>query len=241
MRVFNDYRFLPAVEHVAIYVVLWLISLIVLVVLLALIVHAIRVRWLGEHCPVPLLHPGRDRGGIQRPALAVPARPDGEPRIRPAAKRWASRRFVNVVPVGNLPVVFTVIAFWAGAGGWIVIMYGALNNISTEVMEAARIDGAGPVQTALVHPAADAHKWISYMGIMSLAARHPALRRAARSSPQATKSVVPEDYSLNQLSYLYAFRQNDFSARPRSRWCSWSSRSASPPSSSSAEGLFERD
>ena len=27
---------------------------------------------------------------------------------------------------------------------------------------------------------------------------------------QASKGVVPPDYSLNQLAYLYAFRQGDF-------------------------------
>ena len=27
---------------------------------------------------------------------------------------------------------------------------------------------------------------------------------------QASKGVVPQDYSLNQLAFLYAFKQNDF-------------------------------
>ena len=31
------------------------------------------------------------------------------------------------------------------AGGWIVVMYGALNTIPHELEEAARIDGAGPI------------------------------------------------------------------------------------------------
>ena len=39
-----------------------------------------------------------------------------------------------------------MIAFWTGAGGWIVVMYGALNNIPQDIMEAARIDGAGAWQ-----------------------------------------------------------------------------------------------
>jgi multiple sugar transport system permease protein len=117
---------------------------------------------------------------------------------------------VNVVAVDNLPVVFTVIAFWAGAGGWIVIMYGALNNISSDIMEAARIDGAGPVQTAWHIQLPMLRKWISYMGIMSLAAGTQ-LFVEPKILAQATKNVVPEDYSLNQLAYLYAFRQNDFS------------------------------
>ena len=49
-------------------------------------------------------------------------------------------------------------------------MYGALNNISTDVIEAARIDGANAVQIALRIQLPMLRKWIAYMGVMSLAA-----------------------------------------------------------------------
>jgi multiple sugar transport system permease protein len=113
------------------------------------------------------------------------------------------------VSVDNLPVIFTIISFWTGAGGWIVIMYGALNNISTEVMEAARMDGSGPVKTAWYIQLPLMRKWISYMVVMSLAAGSQ-LFVEPRVLSQASKGVVPADYSLNQLAYLYAFRQGDF-------------------------------
>jgi len=106
-------------------------------------------------------------------------------------------------------VVFTVIAFWTGAGGWIVIMYGALNNIPVEVMEASRIDGAGPIKTAWHIQIPLLRKWIAYMGIMSLAAGTQ-LFVEPRVLSQASKGVVAPDYSLNQLAYLYAFKQSDF-------------------------------
>src|SRR3954452_1500062 len=47
VKVFGDFRFFPAVQHVALFVALWLVSLLVLVVVLALIVQALRVRWLS--------------------------------------------------------------------------------------------------------------------------------------------------------------------------------------------------
>ena len=109
----------------------------------------------------------------------------------------------------NLPVIFTIIAFWTGAGGWIVIMYGALNNISVEVMEAARVDGAGLIKTAWYIQIPMVRKWISYMAIINLAAGTQ-LFVEPRILSQASKGVVPPDYSLNQLAYLYAFRQGDF-------------------------------
>jgi multiple sugar transport system permease protein len=47
VKVFNDFRFLPALGHVGLYVVVWVLSLIMLVVLLALIVHGVRARWIS--------------------------------------------------------------------------------------------------------------------------------------------------------------------------------------------------
>jgi ABC-type sugar transport systems, permease components len=62
-----------------------------------------------------------------------------------------------------------MIAFWTGAGGWIVVMYGALNTIPDELEEAARIDGAGPVTIALRLKLPLIRKWIAYMIILSFA------------------------------------------------------------------------
>src|SRR4051812_27861987 len=145
-RVFNDYRFLPAVAHVALYIVFWLVSLIIFVVILALIVHAVRVRWLGNTARFLFYIPGAIAGASSVLLWLFVLDPSVSP-VSALLKGMGYDSLVSVVAVGNLPVVFTVIAFWAGAGGWIVIMYGALNNISGDIMEAARIDGAGPVQT----------------------------------------------------------------------------------------------
>ena len=208
-RVFADYRFLPAVLNVSLYIVTWLISLTVLVVILALIVHAIRVRWLSTTARFVFYIPGAIAGASSAMLWLFVLDPTVSP-VAALLRAMGFESLVNVVAVGNLPVVFTVIAFWTGAGGWIVIMYGALNNIDQEIMEAARIDGAGAVRTAWNIQLPMMTKWISYMGIMSLAAGTQ-LFVEPRVLSQATKGVVSESYSLNQLAYLYAFRQSDFS------------------------------
>ena len=78
--------------------------------------------------------------------MAVPARSPGQPGgfILRASARTSSRRS-SARPPAEL---FAIIAFWTGAGGWIIVLYGALNTISTEVMEAAKVDGAGPIRIA---------------------------------------------------------------------------------------------
>ena len=108
-----------------------------------------------------------------------------------------------------MPLIFAVIAFWTGAGGWIVIMYGALNNVSTDVMEAARLDGANAFQTAWFIQLPLLRKWIVYMVILSVGAGVQLFTEPQLVS-QASTGVVGNDYSVNQLAYLYAFQQNNF-------------------------------
>jgi len=208
VRVFADYRFLPAVGHVALFVVVWLASLIVFVVLLALIVHAVRVRWLSTTTRFLFYIPGALAGASSVMLWLFVLDPAVSP-VSFILEGLGKESFVQVVQTDTLHIVLAIIAFWTGAGGWIVIMYGALNNISDEVMEAARIDGAGPVHTAWHIQIPLLRKWISYMAILSLAAGTQ-LFVEPRVLAQASKGVVTQDYSLNQLAFLYAFRQNDF-------------------------------
>ncbi|WP_433325426.1 carbohydrate ABC transporter permease [Dactylosporangium sp. CA-139066] len=209
-KVFDDFRFLPAVGHVASYLVIWLAGLVVLVTVLAIAVHAVRVRWLSRALRLVFYLPGAVAGASSVLLWLFVL----DPTASPAAgllRLFGFTSFNQVIAPANLPPIFAVIAFWTGAGGWIVIMYGALNNISPEVIEAARIDGAGPVQIAWRIQLPLLRKWISYMGIMSLAAGTQLFVEPQLLS-QASNAIVPNDYSLNQLAYLYAFQQNDFNA-----------------------------
>ncbi|QEO14598.1 sugar ABC transporter permease [Agromyces intestinalis] len=207
-RVLSDYRFLPAVQNVATYLVVWLIVQTVLVVVLALIVHSIGVRWLSSTVRFVYYIPGALAGASSVMLWLFLLDPTVSP-VSGVLRVLGLETFVQTVSVQNLPIIFTIIAFWTGAGGWIVIMYGALNNISVEVMEAARVDGAGMVKTAWHIQIPMMRKWITYMAIMNLAAGTQ-LFVEPRILSQASKGVVPPDYSLNQLAYLYAFRQGDF-------------------------------
>lgn len=208
VKVFRDYRFWPAVQHVGLFILVWLVSMTLIVVLLALLVHALRSRWVSSSVRFLYYIPGALAGASSVMLWLFLL----DPTVSPVAfvlRMFGLETFVQAVSLDNLPVVFTLIAFWAGAGGWIIIMYGALNNIPVEIMEAARIDGAGPAQTAWHIQIPLMRKWISYMVVMSLAAGTQ-LFVEPRVLSQASKGVVPQDYSLNQLAYLFAFRQNDF-------------------------------
>ena len=89
---FNDYRFVPAFEHILEFMAIWLVSQTVFVVGLVLMLHNLapaRRRGL----PFPLLHPGGSGGRRERGRVAVHARPDREPvRVRPALVRLRAVR-----------------------------------------------------------------------------------------------------------------------------------------------------
>ena len=209
VKVFGDFRFFPAVLHVSAFVAVWLVSLIVFVLLLALVVHAIRVRWLSATSRFLFYIPGALAGSASVMLWLFLLNPSVSP-VAGVLNWFGFTSFIQTVALGNLPVIFTVIAFWTGAGGWIIIMYGALNTISDDVMEAARIDGAGPVKTAWYIQLPLLRKWIAYMAIISLAAGIQ-LFVEPKILSLASRGVVPKDYSLNQLAYVFAFGpQADF-------------------------------
>lgn len=204
----EDYRFVPAAEHVALFLVFWLVSLTVLVVLLALVVHRLASRRAGAFIRFAYYIPGALAGASSVLLWLFVLNPS----VSPVAwlLRWTGNtQFTSVIAPGHLPVVFAVIAFWTGAGGWILILYGALNTIPPDLLEAARVDGAGPVSVAWHVQLPLIGKWISYMLILSLAAGTQLFVEPELVS-QASFGVVSNYYSVNQLAYQYAFTQNNF-------------------------------
>ncbi|WUD70677.1 sugar ABC transporter permease [Streptomyces sp. NBC_00510] len=207
-KVVGDFRFWPAVFHVTTYLLIWLLGLVLFVVGLALVVHAVGVRWVSTTLRFVYYLPGALAGASSVLLWLFVLDPTASP-VSGLLTAMGFESFVQVIQPGHLPAIFAIIAFWTGAGGWILIMYGALNNISTEVIEAARIDGANAVQIALRIQLPMLRKWVAYMGVMSLAAGTQLFVEPQLLS-QASNAVVPNDYSLNQLAYQYAFQQNDF-------------------------------
>lgn len=207
-KVFKDFRFLPAVEHVGLFIVVWLVCLVVFVVLLALVVHSIGIRWLSTSMRFVYYIPGALAGASSVMLWLFVLDPSVSP-VSFVLHGFGLNSLVEAVQADRLPFVLAVIAFWTGAGGWIVVMYGALNNISKDVIEAARVDGAGAIRIAWSIQIPLMRKWIAYMVILSFAGGTQ-LFVEPRVLSQASRGVVSQDYSLNQLAFLYAFKQSDF-------------------------------
>ncbi|WGL50555.1 sugar ABC transporter permease [Nocardioides sp. BP30] len=207
-RTAQDYRFLPALGHVAVYLLIWLVMLSVLVVLLTLLVHQLVSRRTKTVIRLAYYIPGALAGASSVLLWLFVLDPTVSP-VAPILKALGSDHFTDVVAPGHLPVIFAVIAFWTGAGGWVLVLYGALNTIPSDVLEAAKVDGAGRVRTALRIQLPMIRKSITYMLILAFAAGTQLFVEPQLIS-QASFGIVPNDYSVNQLAYQYAFTQNDF-------------------------------
>ena len=211
VKAVGDFRFLPAVQHVAAFLVIWVVTLTVLVTLLALIVHAVRVRWLSSTTRFLFFIPGAFAGAASVMLWLFLLNPSVSP-VSFVLKWFGYTNFVQAIDLNNLPLIFTVIAFWTGAGAWIIIMYAALHNISDEIMEAARCDGAGAIKTAWYIQLPLIRKWIAYMVVISVAVGTQ-LFAEPKILAQASRNQIPKHYSLNQLAYVTAFGpQADFNS-----------------------------
>jgi multiple sugar transport system permease protein len=203
----DDFRFVAAIEHVAAYLVLWLVSLVVLVVGLALVLHRLASQSLSRLLRFLFYIPGALAGAASVMVWLFMLDPTVSP-ISFLLHGLGFDTFGQVIAPSHLPVLLTIIAFWTGAGGWIVVMYGALNNISPDILEAARIDGAGPWQIARRIQIPLLRKWIVYMVVLAFAGGTQLFVEPQLLS-QASNGVAGRDYSLNQLSYDFAFQNNN--------------------------------
>ena len=211
VKAVGDFRFLPAVQHVAAFLVIWVVTLTVLVTLLALIVHAVRVRWLSSTTRFLFFIPGAFAGAASVMLWLFLLNPSVSP-VAFVLEWFGYTNFIQAIDVNNLPLIFTVIAFWTGAGAWIIIMYAALHNISNEIMEAARCDGASAIKTAWYIQLPLIRKWIAYMVVISVAVGTQ-LFAEPKILAQASRNQIPKHYSLNQLAYVTAFGpQADFNS-----------------------------
>jgi multiple sugar transport system permease protein len=204
---FKDFRFVPAFEHVAEFMAIWLTSQALLVVVLALMLHSMASR-VGAAFRFVFYLPGALAGAASVLVWLFMLDPSVSP-FHPILAALGYTELGQSILPSHLPVIFAFMAFWTGAGGWIVVMYGALNNIPEELLEAAALDGAGAFQTALRIKIPLIKKWVVYMLILAFAAGTQ-LFVEPELVAQASLGLVSPSWSPNQLAYVFAFQNDNF-------------------------------
>jgi multiple sugar transport system permease protein len=208
IKVIQDYRFGPAFTNILVYLVMWLVILVVLTVVVAIILRSRMKPGLSSVFRFLFYIPGALAGVASVLVWMFMLDPGVSP-VSGLLNALGLSTFSQVIAPQSLPVIFVFIAFWTGAGGWIVVMYGALNNIPDEILEAARVDGAGPWKSAWFIQIPMISKWIAYMTILAFAAGTQLF-----VEPQLLQSAslgrLNPTWSPNQLAYVLAFQFGDF-------------------------------
>ncbi len=199
---FKDFRFLPAVEHVLEFMVIWLASQTIIVVGLVLMLHTL-TRRVGATFRFLFYIPGALAGAASVIVWLFMLDPTASP-FAFILHRLGYAQFDNAIAPSHLPAIFAIMAFWTGAGGWIVVMYGALNNIPDELTEAAEIDGATAFQTAFKIKLPLIRKWIVYMLVLSFAGGTQLFVEPTVLSSAAMGVGVGAYWSPNQLAWFFA-------------------------------------
>lgn len=207
VNAYNDFRFVPAFKHIGEFLAIWLLAQTLFVVVLALM-----LRPLARHASAGFRFLFYIPGALAGAASVLVWLFMLDPTLSPWSGLLKALGLGNldlVLLPAHLPYVFATIAFWTGAGGWIVVMYGALNNVPDELIEAAKLDGATAFQTALRIELPLIRRWVVYMLILSFAAGTQ-LFVEPQLVGQATAGLVSNTWSPNQLAYYIAFNNDNF-------------------------------
>lgn len=204
--VLTDFRFWPAVGNVAMFLAIWIPLMVCGALLFALLLHERAGRLSGALRLVYFL-PGAVTGSAAVLLWYFMLQPDLSP-FAPVlhAMGWQSTN--DVFTNAHLPWIFATIAFMTGVGSWIVIMYGAMQAIDLDVIEAARVDGAGPLRIAVSIKLPLIGKYIVYMLILCFAAAVQIF--VEPSLFYGITQAGSNWWSLNQLGYQFAFQQGEF-------------------------------
>lgn len=209
LLVIQDFRFLPALTNVATFLVIYVPLMIVVVAGMSLLLDAIRSKW-----TVSL-----------RAAYIVPASISGavailvwyfmlEPTYSPYAGLLAALGITEgsqIWNTGNLVWIFVLMAFFTGAGNWIIVQYGSLQSIPDDVLEAARIDGANAIQLGLRIKLPLIRRYLIYMAILTFAAGLQIFVEPYLISSTVYPGLA-DNWSLNQLAYSFAFQSANLGA-----------------------------
>ena len=205
---FNDYRFLPAFEHILEFIAIWMVSQTVLVVGLVLVLHNL-ARRVGAVFRFLFYIPGALAGAASVIVWLFMLDPTASPFA--FLLHWLGyAQFDNAVTPGNLAPIFAIMAFWTGAGGWIVVMYGALNNVPHELIEAGQIDGANAFQTAMRIKLPMIRKWVVYMLVLSFAGGTQLFVEPTVLGSAALGVGISKYWSPNQLAWFVASQYDQF-------------------------------
>ena len=209
VRIISDFRFVDTFVHIFITLLVWLPIMMVGVVGLSLLVYSSPGRF-GSTMRFIYYIPGA-LAGVANFMLWLFILNPGQSPVDFLWNGFGYTTLNQVAQPGQLPVILAAMLFFQGAGTWLVIVNGGLNGIPDEVLEAAVVDGAGPVAMAWMIMLPIIRPWLGYMLLLNVAYGFQLFIEPQVMS-QVTHGQISPQWSPNQLSYTYAYQILDTGA-----------------------------
>jgi len=205
--VLHDFRFATAAKHVGGFMLIFVPLMIVFVIGMALMLDVNNSKW-KKYLRLAYIIPASVSGAVAVLMWYVILEPTLSP-FKMVLRFFGIKEATQIWQTQNLVYILAIMAFFAMAGNWILIQYGSLQSISTEIVEAARVDGCTGLQLALRIKLPLIKKYVIYMGVLVFAGGLQIF-----VEPQLlTTSVyngIANAWSFDQLSYSLAFTTGDF-------------------------------
>ncbi len=207
--VLQDFRFLPAVINVSLFLLIYLPTMLIVVAGLSLLLDTIKAR---HSVPLRLAYlvPAGITGSVAILVWYFMLEPTYSP-FAPLFAEFGLTQGTDIFNSGNLIYIFALMTFFTGAGNWIVIQYGSLQSIPDDLLEAAKLDGANAWQVAIRIKLPLIRKYLIYMLVLVMAAGLQIFVEPYLISSSVYPGLA-KDWSLNQLSYTLAFLGSNLGA-----------------------------
>lgn len=205
--VLQDFRFLPAVQHVFGFMAIYVPITTVFVIVVALMLDLNPSKW-KKWLRLSYIVPASISGAVAVLVWYVIFAPSLSP-VKSLLNAIGIEKAEEIWQTKNLTWLFAIMAFFAVAGNWILIQYGSLQSLSQEIIEAARMDGCSAFQLGWRIKIPLIKKYIVYMGVLIFAGGlqlfvEPQLLNGG------VYTGIAEAWSLDQLAFELAFTTGDF-------------------------------
>lgn len=206
--VIGDFRFLESLQNPILFTVLWLPLMVICVLGLALLLHVRRGRF-SESMRLIYYLPGAVAGSANVLLWIFMF----DPSVSPFG--WFMKLFgltgrSEVLAVGNLPAIFTIMVLFTTLGAWVVTVYTSLLAIPQEIYEAATVDGCDALQMARFIKIPLVSKQLMYMVVLNLALGFQLIVEPSLLYVSTLGAVSSPAWSINQLAYFYATALQNF-------------------------------
>jgi len=114
------------------------------------------------------------------------------------------RQAAEVLKSNHLPLIFTLMVLFTTLGSWVLTVYTSLITISSEVYDAAKVDGCSPFQMAFYIKIPLVSRQILYMVVLNLAFGFQLIVEPSLLYGATLGAAGNPAWTVNQLASFYS-------------------------------------